>query len=549
MAPERRNCHGHPRTHLCSTSTSTELERPSSNERGVPAPTRVQTWQALRPGCDVLVIGGGITGAGVALDAAVRGYSVALVDRGDFAGGTSSRSTKLVHGGLRYLPQWQFGLVREALLERERLRRLAPGLVRALGFVVPLYADTKWPLGIRIPAALRPFAPFALRAGLWGYDALSRTDVAHRTLRPDDAVARVPALRTEGMRTAFLFHDAQTDDVRLTHAVLAAARRSGAVTLNYAEVIGMETPGPARAAITDRLDGGTIEVTARHVVNAAGVWAERVASLAGPVPFRIERSKGTHLVLDAPALIRETALVIPETDDGRLAFAVPWRGRVILGTTDEPSTEDPDAVRATAGEARYLLDHLNRYLNVRVGKNAVLSAYTGLRPLVRRTDARSAALPRSHEVVEHPGALVSIIGGKLTTYRRMAEDTGDVLVRRDGRRTPSRTATLPLDDTDEAIAALIAADPALSHVLVPGLAVREADVVYACRAEQCVHVADFMIFRSHLALLDREHGLGCVTGVAHLMARELGWTADETTSQVDEYRRRVAAETAFLDEL
>jgi len=527
-----------------------------------PLSTRAQTWQALRPGCDVLVIGGGITGAGVALDAAVRGYSVALVDRGDFAGGTSSRSTKLVHGGLRYLPQWQFGLVREALLERERLRRLAPGLVRTLGFIVPLYADTRWPLGIRLPRALRPFAPFALRAGLWGYDALSRTDLAHRSLRPDEAVARVPTLRTEGMRTAFLYHDAQTDDVRLTLAVLAAARAHGAVTLNYAEVTALHG-GPMRVTVTDRLHRaaptgppvpdapGTsaIEITPRHVVNAAGIWAEQVAALAGPVPFRIERSKGTHLVLDAPGLVKDTALVIPETDDGRLAFAVPWRGRVILGTTDEPSTEDPDAPRPTAAEARYLLDHLNRYLTVRIGKDAVVSAYTGLRPLVRRGDARSTALSRSHEVVEHPSALVSIIGGKLTTYRQMAEDTVNVLVRRDGRRTPSRTATLPLEDTDEAIAALIAAEPALSRVLVPGLAVPEADVVYACRAEQCVRVADFMTFRSHLALLDREHGLGCVTGVAHLMARELGWTADETTRQVDEYRRRVAAETAFLDEL
>ena len=529
----------------------------------MPLSTRAQTWQALRRGCDVLVIGGGITGAGVALDAAARGYSVALVDRGDFAGGTSSRSTKLVHGGLRYLPQWQFGLVREALLERERLRRLAPGLVRPLGFVVPIYADTRWPLGIRIPAPLRPFAPFALRAGLWGYDALSRTDLVHRSLRPDEAAALVPALRIEGMRSAFLYHDAQTDDVRLTHAVLAAARAHGAVTLNYAEVTALHGD-PMRVTVTDRLHRappngspvpesapGTsaIESTPRHVVNATGIWAEQVAALAGPVPFRIEPSKGTHLVLDAPALVTDAALVIPETDDGRLAFAVPWRGRVILGTTDEPSTEDPDAPRPTAAEARYLLDHLNRYLTVRIGKDAVVSAYTGLRPLIRRGDARSAALSRSHEVVEHPGALVSIIGGKLTTYRQMGEDTVDVLVRRDGRRTPSRTATLPLDDTDEAIAALIAADPALSHVLVPGLAVREADVVYACRAEQCVHVADFMIFRSHLALLDREHGLGCVTGVAHLMARELGWTAEETTRQVDEYRRRVAAETAFLHEL
>ncbi|MDQ7842859.1 MAG: glycerol-3-phosphate dehydrogenase/oxidase [Armatimonadota bacterium] len=512
-------------------------------------PTRSQIRQHLQGGCDVLVIGGGITGAGVALDAVTRGYRVALVDRGDFAGGTSSRSTKLVHGGLRYLPQGRLGLVREALIERERLRRLAPHLVRPLGFLVPLYAETARPLGLGIPALLRPLAPLALRTGLWGYDVLARTDLVHRRLRPADAAALVPAVRVEGLRAAFLYHDAQTDDLLLTLAVLATARRFGALTLNHSEVTAVAMGSPARVRILDRLDGTTYEVTARHVVNAAGIWAEEVAGLAGAVPFRIERSKGVHLVLDGADLFGATALVIPETDDGRLAFAIPWYGRVLLGTTDDSYAGDADAPRATAAEARYLLDHLNRYLRISLPRQAVVSAFAGLRPLVQRGAARSAELSRSHEVVQHASGLVSIVGGKLTTYRRMAEDTVDLLVRRDGRRLPCRTATLPLDDREPAVQALIASEPALARPLVPGLPVRAADVVYACRAEQCLHVVDFMFSRSHLAVLDRDHGLGCVEGVARLMAGELGWSTAEVAAQVRRYRERVALETAFLADL
>jgi glycerol-3-phosphate dehydrogenase len=284
-------------------------------------------------------------------------------------------------------------------------------------------------------------------------------------------------------------------------------------------------------------------------VNAAGVWAERVASLAGPVPFRIERSKGTHLVLDAPDLLRDAALVIPETDDGRLAFAVPWSGRVVLGTTDDASADDPDAPRPLAGEARFLLEHLNRYLDRPAGTEAVVSGFSGFRPLIRRGAAPSAALARSHEVIEHPGALVSIIGGKLTTYRRMAEDTVDALVRRDRRRVRSRTAETPLGSGEEAVEALAASDPTLGRRLPAEAALRGADVVYACRAAQCVRLADFMVVRSRLAWLDRTHGLRCVEEVARLMAAELGWSPEETERQIEAYRRAVAAETAFLTAL
>lgn len=524
--------------------------RPSNERRvSVPLSDRAAAWQALALGYDVVVIGGGITGAGVALDAVTRGYRVALVERADYAAGTSSRSTKLVHGGLRYLPLWQFGLVRESLLERERLRRLAPHTVKPLPFVVPIYHDTRRPLGISIPAPFRRFAPFGLSAGLWAYDLLSRTDLVHRRLGPGEAAAKFPLLRTDGLAGAFLYHDAQTDDVRLTHAVLATARQHGALTLNYAQVTAI-TPGkPVRLRVSDRFSGSTTDVTARHVVNAAGVWAEEVASLAGSVPFRIERSKGTHLVLDDPALRAEAALVIPETDDGRLAFAVPWHDRVLLGTTDESYRDDPDAPTATGDEARYLLAHLNRYLRVGVANSAVIGAYAGLRPLVRRSRARSSALSRTHEVVEHDANMVSIIGGKLTTYRQMAEDTVDALTRRDGGGRSCRTGDLVLHDNEPDIRELAAADPALSRPLIPGLPVRAADVMHACREEQCLTLADFMMLRSHLAVLDRGHGLGCVEEVAGLMAGELGWSDEERARQIAAYRAAVERENAFLADL
>lgn len=539
---------------------------------------RTQTLSDLARGVDVLIIGGGITGAGVALDAATRGYQVGLVERSDFAGGTSSRSTKLIHGGLRYLPLWQLGLVREAAMERDRLRKLAPHLVTPLAFVVPLYAGMRRPLGIQIPAALRPLHPLVVRTGLWVYDLLAQTDLRHQAVSSEALVSALPNIRTEGLIAAYRYYDAQTDDVRLTHGVLRAARRAGALTLNYAEAYAIN-PGPtAVVTIQDRLARGEVRVRARHIVNAAGVWAEEVARLCGDTPFRIQYSKGTHLVLDLPPAAN-AALVIPETDDGRLAFLVPWRDRWILGTTDESYVGNVSAPEPTAGEARYLLDHLNRYLRVPVGPEAIVGAYTGLRPLVRRGRRRSAELSRSHEVVEHPNAMVSIIGGKLTTYRKMAEDTVDVLVRRDGSRTACRTRDLVLDPELEArqvesaaleaglisreashlyasygsaafrIVDILHENPSYRQRLVGDLPVIAAEVVHACRHEQAVSLTDWMITRSRLAILDRRHGHDCAPIVAGLMAKELSWPESETAAQLDGFRHAIAAEMAFTEEL
>lgn len=549
-----------------------------------PVAAREQLLQRLGAGVDVLVIGGGITGAGVALDAASRGYRVGLVEQHDYAAGTSSRSTKLVHGGLRYVPQWQFGLVREALTERDRLQRLAPHLVAPLPFLVPVYRGLQRPLGIRLPAPARPFAGLGIRLGLTGYDLFARSALAHRSLTEREVSRYAPALRTDGLTGAFLYHDAQTDDVRLTHAVLATARRYGAITLNYGRAAAIRFEDHrARVTLLDRLSGRSFEVGSRHVVNAAGIWAEQVAAMAGSAGFRMRPSKGAHLILHRPGLVDGAALVIPETDDGRLAFLVPWRGRLILGTSDDAYEGDPETPRTTAADARYLLEHLNRYLRHRVGADAVIGAYAGLRPLVARGNAAPAELSRGHEVVRHDRGLVSIIGGKLTIYRKMAEDVVDVLAKRDGLSAACRTTDLILEggaDLDAAreevrpradalgltpeqlqhllstygngtlhVLELIGEEPALAAPLVADLPVLSAEVVLACREEQLMTLTDWMVLRSHLAMLDRDHGRGCAAMVAALMARELGWTVAEQARQVAAFADRVATEMAFLPEL
>ncbi len=398
-------------------------------------------------GVDVLVIGGGITGAGVALDAASRGFRVGLVEQGDFAQGTSSRSTKLVHGGLRYVPQFDLGLVGEALHERARLIENAPHLVRPLPFVVPLYDDLRRPLGMRLPAGARPLVPLASRIGLWAYDALAgRGPVArHRALDLREALAMVPYLRRRGLRGALLYYDAGTDDVRLTLAVLRTAARFGALCVNYARAVRLvrQDGRISGAEVEDLLEGRSYSIPARWVVNAAGVWADRVARMAGGAPLRLMASRGVHLVLPAELVgISTAALVLPETEDGRLAFVVPWEGRAVLGTTDTPYEGPLDAPPVTANDVAFLLRQARRFLEVQLDEADVLGAYAGLRPLVGE-GSHSADVSRRHAVVRHEPGLLSIFGGKLTTYRRMAQDVVDVIAREAVAGAP---ATAPAGD-------------------------------------------------------------------------------------------------------
>ncbi len=475
------------------------------------------------------------------------------------------------------MPQGHVGLVREALRERKRLFRLAPHLVRPLAFVVPLFRETHRPLGIRIPMWARPLAPAGVRIGLILYDLFSRDPgLRHRVLSPTELAAWVPDLRTDGLTAAFLYYDGLTDDVRLTHAILHTARAYGALVANYAEAVGfVRTETRIRAVgVLDRLTGRTLEVPVRWVVNATGIWADRVAALTGPPPFRIRHSKGVHLVLRPGAVQASAALVIPETDDGRLAFLVPWKDRLILGTTDEPYDQDLDAPPVTAEEVAYLLDHANRYLTVRLGPEDVTGVYAGIRPLVDDSGRPTASLSRDHVVVVSGSGLVTVTGGKLTTYRRMAQDAVDAIAREEGRRR-CETGSIPLMGQEglasvseelgqvpfdpeqrhhllstygslaRAMVELVREDPSLAARLVPEFPHPVAEVVYACRAEYALTLVDCLYLRTRLAVLDARVADRVAPSVAEWMARELGWSAAERDRQLAEYRAVRAREETW----
>lgn len=539
---------------------------------------RREHWNRLREGVDVLVVGGGITGAGVALDAVTRGLVVGLVEGHDFASGTSSRSTKLVHGGIRYIPQLHLSLVREALRERQILMHIAPYLVHPLPFLVPLYEDLERPLGLPLPRPLRPAMPVAVGLGLLIYDVLAGRDdlPPHRRVSTQEARRLVPTLRPERLRGGYIYADAQTDDVRLTLTVLRTAARYGAWTVNYARVVSLlEEHGRVTGAkVRDALTGEVINVPAGHVVNATGIWAEEVANMAGNAPFSIHHSKGSHLLVRRDRLgLGETALVIPETTDGRLAFVVPWGEYAIVGTTDETYHGDLSCLTVTREEVDYLLTHVNRFLEVDLTARDVLGCYAGLRPLISAPGKSSAALSRSHAVVPGPPGFLSIIGGKLTTYRKMAQDTVDLLLRRSGQWRPCRTEKLLLDGSegyaearellegtarrfrwgpdivdrllraygDKAllIASIAEERPELGRTLIPGVPVLGAEIAFAVRHEMAVRLSDVLFIRTPLAILALRALSEALEHVAGIMGDELGWTMEERKEQVEEARGQV----------
>ena len=561
--------------------------------------------EMARAPLDVLVIGGGITGAGVALDAAARGYRVGLIERGDFAGGTSSRSTKLVHGGIRYLPELDVPLVREALLERGRLLRNAPHLVHPLAFVLPLYASSRHPVGLPIAPPGGIGLGLILDAGLTLYDVLAgRENVArHRRLSAAETTKRAPCLVPDGLKTGFLYYDAQTDDARLTLTVLRTAAARGALLANYCEAADFLRDGGRTVGVVardtlgqggeggDEADGETQtrEIRARHVVNAAGVWSEQVERLAGETPqLRVQPSKGTHLVFAKELFgLGDEAIVLPETADRRIIFIVPWLSRALVGTTDD-ATDNLRPPVATSDEIDYLLAHLNRFTRRPVTREDILATYAGYRPLLRLQKGRTPArLSRTHAIVEGDDGLLTLSGGKLTTYRRMAEELLDRIDAREGRqpnpqlpslagkgrqgverRHPTlalplagaegweracagiqeRAAALGLEGdvvehlcaygTDAAaLLEMVAGDAALGERLVDDLPYIAAEVVWACRAELALTLEDALARRTRIAIEERTRGLDAAVAVARLMAVELGWSDDERARQMEAYAR------------
>lgn len=537
---------------------------------------------------DVLVIGGGVTGAGVALDAVARGYRVALVEKVDFASGTSSKSTKLVHGGIRYLPNFDFGLVREALVERGILLRNAPFLVRPVGFVLPIYKGDRHPVGIPFTTPGGVGLGLVLDIGLWFYDALAgRYNVKrHRHVRREELLKLAPSLVTQDLKDGFLYYDAQTNDARLTMLLIRTAAQYGATIANYAEVTSFLSEGGKLigARVRDRLGERELTLRARHIVNATGIHSEEIEALTGHEPLvQVEPSKGVHLVFAREQVqLGADAIVLPETDDKRILFMVPWETRAVFGTTDTGSG-DLDHPTASREDVAYLLNHLNRYLSVKLTEEDIISVYAGYRPLVRSRSPQhsTAKLSRTHAVLEAPSGLVTIVGGKLTTYRRMAQDTVDVLSRRDGSVPPphptihlplqgsagwpakrrdleAKGAALGLDsqvlahlgssygsDASE-ILTLIEEDATLGERLIDDLPYLRAEVVYACRQEMAMTPHDVLARRTSITLVDRHQGLGVVEDVTRLMARELGWSPEQQENMRAAFRALVQQQVMAL---
>jgi glycerol-3-phosphate dehydrogenase len=498
---------------------------------------------------DVLVVGGGITGAGVALDAASRGLRTALVERDDFASGTSSRSSKLVHGGLRYLSQGEYGLVAQALAERQRLLRNAPHLVRPLPFLIPSYGSRA-----RMGAVSSALRLYDLAGGF-------RIGHLHRRLAVREAVARTPSLRTEALAGAHLFYDAQADDARLTLAVVrTAVLDHRAAAANHVAVQGLLTGSGGRIAGAHvRAGGRDFDVRASVVVNAAGVWA---GALDDDRTAAIRPAKGVHVTLPAERVRTGVALVLPVRADGRSIFVVPWpgTGRVYAGTTDTDYDGPLDQPTCTAGDVAYLLDAVNDALDADLRPADVVGTWAGLRPLVAGAPTeRSADLSRRHRVSRNPHGLVTITGGKLTTYRAMAADTVDEVTSVLGRRrTPCRTAGLRMRGAGgepppgdhlagrfggeaRVVAALVAADAGLAEPLVPTLPYLRAEALYAARYEMALTLDDVLARRTRSLILARDASIAAAPEVARLLAAELGWDGAETQGQVDAYRAAASA--------
>ncbi|HKC88986.1 MAG TPA: glycerol-3-phosphate dehydrogenase/oxidase, partial [Blastocatellia bacterium] len=380
---------------------------------------------------DVLIIGGGITGAGLALDAALRGLRVALAEKRDFAAGASSRSTKLIHGGLRYLEHFDFALVREGLRERAILARNAPRLARPFPFVIPIYANRR-----------RNYdSPLKMRLGLLLYDLLAgrRNFARHRRLNRSEALTLAPQLDRRGLKGAFLYYDAVTNDSRLVIEVIKTARKRGAEIANYTRVAGFIKDGDGKiegARLRDELTGGEIECRARIVINATGVWMEDLIRLDGQAANglnkRLRPAKGVHLTVPADRLRVDAAWLIPSLTSHRFYFVVPWEGRVNIGTTDTDYSGDKDHPHAEPEEVNEILGAINAYFpEARLEPSDVISSWAGLRPLI--TDPRAGAtseVSRKEEIIESDDGLISIGGGKLTTYRLMAERGIDLAARR-----------------------------------------------------------------------------------------------------------------------
>ncbi|HEY3959324.1 MAG TPA: glycerol-3-phosphate dehydrogenase/oxidase [Solirubrobacteraceae bacterium] len=576
---------------------------------------RSQALAALsRSEFDVVVVGGGITGAGVALDAASRGYSVALLERADFASGTSSRSSKLVHGGLRYLQNFDLGLVREALLERQLMVALAPHLVRPLPLVVPAFEgarpDRLLGVGLNLydvmsvdrdrlrsgrsaigrgrrargergaPVEEEPVRPEV--STLTGTGE-SWSPERHRTISGEEVLELLPALGAREPTSGYLFYDCQTDDVRLVLTVLGEAERFGAVCANRMDVTGLlERDGLAFGVqATDSETGETFAVRAANVVNATGVWADRLRPQElhdeAELP-RIRPSRGTHITLHHDDLPLVGGAIVP-AGEGRTIFALPWLGRTLIGTTDNDYEGSLDHVAPAAEDVDYLLAAVNEFFASTFTPADLTGAYAGVRPLISTGDPKkSVDISRKAELYETSSGMITITGGKLTTWRRMAKMTVDRLVLRDARDAPCRTHEIPLGQAisveelprvegvpeqpyaplaaryghaAEKVLQTASERGELAQPMIAGLPDLLAEAPFAARHEQARSVADVVLRRTRLGLLAGREVCAPDSElpgrVARALAPELGWDAVRIEHEVERFREAAAAEGIAVD--
>lgn len=516
-------------------------------------PTREELLDSIRhrkQPWDIVVVGGGATGVGVALDAAARGYEVVLFERGDFGQGTSSRSTKLVHGGVRYLERGDVPLVMEALRERGLMRQNAPHLVSDLAFVVPTYA---WWEGPFYGAGLRVYN---LLAGRYGFGK-------SRNLSKEKTLEYLPTIRREGLRGGVLYFDGQFDDTRFLVALVQTALEQGAVVVNYCGVVALRTSadGVVRAVVArDAETGEEFQVRGKVVVNAAGPFVDQVRRLADPnaLPL-VAPSQGIHLVFDRSFLPSDVAIMVPHTSDGRVMFAIPWCGHTLIGTTDTPVQDVTPDPKPFEGEIDFILRTAALYLHKAPARDDVLSMFAGIRPLVRSGNGKpTATLSRDHTIHVDQNGLLTITGGKWTTYRNMAEDCVNhaaMLAELEERPCVTRVLNLhgfhpnaerfgdlaPYGSDAVVLQRMMQAAPELAQVLHPSLPYRAVQVVWAVRHEFARTLEDVLSRRLRATFLNARAAIAMAPVVARIVAKELGRGEVWIEHQVEEFRSRAAS--------
>ncbi|RFU37172.1 glycerol-3-phosphate dehydrogenase/oxidase [Actinomadura logoneensis] len=515
---------------------------------------------------DLLVVGGGVTGAYTALDAVSRGLRVALVEKDDFASGTSSKSSKMVHGGLRYIEQGNLGLVRHSLLERQRFRKNAPHLVHRLPFLFPL---------LKRDGVFDPRLAKAFEGLLWTYDLLGgwRIGRLHQRLTVNEVLAHAPTLRAEQLTGGLLYFDSRADDARLTLTIVRTAAALGATVLNGTKVENVTTDASGRVTgARVAADGEEFDVRAAAVVNATGVWSDALDAMAEPGRDpQVRPAKGVHIVVPWSKLRIDCTVTVPIPGRARRATCTRWGDAVVLGTTDEDYRGSLEDVLCTKEEMDFLLEGANTAFDVRLTPDDVLGSIAGLRPLVGGKEGATLDMSRDHRITVGRGGMVTVTGGKLTTSRHMGELVVDEVMKVLGRKGRSRTVNLPLlggaGYDAEAVAAsggiaahlgerygtearfvhdLIAEDASLAEPVVPGMPYTRAEVVYAARCELARSVDDVLSRRTRARLFGRDASAEAAQAVGELLGAELGLTPQQIDAQVAEYRAAVAHEKSVL---